>query len=115
MFDCVAATRNGRNGTVWTHGEGQLNIKRARYRLDPGPLDPDCRCYTCRTYTRAYLRHLFVSGEWLSMRLLSIHNIHFLVDLARRARAAISAGAYAAWSTGWLARFRGGSAPADAA
>ncbi|MEX0912370.1 MAG: tRNA guanosine(34) transglycosylase Tgt [Gemmatimonadota bacterium] len=107
MFDCVAPTRNGRNGTVWTHGEGQLNVKRARYRTDESPLDPECGCYTCRTYTRAYLRHLVVSGEWLSMRLLSIHNIHFLIELARRARVEIVEGTYDAWSRAWLARFRG--------
>jgi queuine tRNA-ribosyltransferase len=108
MFDCVAPTRNGRNGTAWLHGEGQINIKAARFRTDPGPLDPDCTCYTCRTYTRAYLRHLFVAGEWLSMRLLSIHNLHFLVELATRARAAIIAGEYESWSREWLARFRAG-------
>src|SRR5690606_8322147 len=62
MFDCVAPTRNGRNGSVWTRSEGRLNIKRAQYRTDAGPLDPACACYTCRTYSRAYLRHLFISG-----------------------------------------------------
>ncbi|HEX5521501.1 MAG TPA: tRNA-guanine transglycosylase, partial [Longimicrobiaceae bacterium] len=80
----------------------------ARFRTDPGPLDPDCGCYTCRTYTRAYLRHLFVAGEWLSMRLLSIHNLHFLVELAARARAAILADEYESWSREWLQRFRAG-------
>ena len=72
MFDCVAPTRNGRNGAVWLEAEGQINIKQARFRNDAGPLDPECDCYTCRTYTRAYLRHLFVAGEPLCMRLLSI-------------------------------------------
>jgi queuine tRNA-ribosyltransferase len=110
MFDCVAPTRNGRNGTVWTFGEGRLNVKRARFRTDPGPLDPDCDCYTCRTYTRAYLRHLFIAGEWLSMRLLTIHNLHFLIGLVRRARAAIGEGRYATWSREWLAGFGGGPA-----
>jgi len=106
MFDCVAPTRNGRNGAVWTHEEGQINIKAARNRLDPGPLDPYCGCYTCRTYSRAYLRHLFVAGEWLGMRLLTLHNLHFLVELARQARVAIGEGRYASWSAEWLARFR---------
>jgi queuine tRNA-ribosyltransferase len=110
MFDCVAPTRNGRNGTVWTHAEGQINVKAARYKLDGGPLDPDCGCHTCRSYTRAYLRHLFVAGEWLSMRLLTIHNLFFLVDLAARAREAIRAGEYSSWSRAWLERFRSGRA-----
>lgn len=109
MFDCVAATRNGRNGAVWTAGEGQINIKRAANRLDPGPLDPECACYTCRNYSRAYLRHLFISGEWFSMRLLSLHNIRFLTKLAEDARAAIRAGNFFSWSEAWLTRFRGGS------
>jgi len=106
MFDCVAPTRNGRNGAVWTHAEGQVNIKGNRFREDAGPLDPDCDCYTCRTYTRAYLRHLFIAGEGLSMRLLSIHNLRFLVSLAERAREKILTGGYAAWSAEWLARYR---------
>lgn len=110
MFDCVAPTRNGRNGAVWIEGEGQVNIKGTRFRTDAGPLDPECDCYTCRTYTRAYLRHLFISGEGLSMRLLSIHNLRFLVRLAERARAAIQAGEYASWSAAWLARYRGARA-----
>jgi queuine tRNA-ribosyltransferase len=113
MFDCVAPTRNGRNGSVWTLAEGRLNIKRARYRADPTPLDPECTCYTCTTYTRAYLRHLFISGEWLSMRLLTLHNIHFLVELVRRAREAITRGEYQAWSREWLARFESGRVAAS--
>jgi queuine tRNA-ribosyltransferase len=110
MFDCVAPSRNGRNGTAWTHGEGQINVKAARHRSDPGPLDPECGCYTCRTYTRAYLRHLFVAGEWLCMRLLTLHNLHFLIDLSRRARAAIEAGEYYQWSGEWLERYRAAKA-----
>jgi queuine tRNA-ribosyltransferase len=106
MFDCVAPTRNGRNGTVWTSDEGQVNVKAARFRVDPRPLDPKCACYTCRTYTRAYLRHLFVADEWLCMRLLTLHNLHFLVDLAARARRAIEAGEFHGWSRAWLDRFR---------
>ena len=110
MFDCVAPTRNGRNGAVWITAEGQVNIKQRRFHTDDGPLDPECGCYTCRTYTRAYLRHLFVAGEGLSMRLLSIHNLHFLVALARAAREHIHAGDYAAWSRAWLDRFHAGKA-----
>jgi queuine tRNA-ribosyltransferase len=108
MFDCVAPTRNGRNGTVWTVQEGRLNIKQARHREDPAPLDAECGCYACRTYSRAYLRHLFISGEWLSMRLLTIHNLHYLVTLATQARIAIREGRYGSWSSEWLARFRAG-------
>ena len=111
MFDCVAPTRNGRNGAVWIAGEGQVNIKQRRFLTDAGPLDPDCGCYTCRTYTRAYLRHLFTAGEALSMRLLSIHNLHFLVSLASQAREKIIAGEFAGWSRAWLERFHAGTAP----
>ncbi|HEX8393661.1 MAG TPA: tRNA guanosine(34) transglycosylase Tgt [Longimicrobium sp.] len=110
MFDCVAPTRNGRNGAVWIAGEGQVNIKQNRFRTDAGPLDPECDCYTCRTYTRAYLRHLFVAGEGLSMRLLSIHNLRFLVRLADTARERIAAGDFASWSRAWLDRFHAGRA-----
>jgi queuine tRNA-ribosyltransferase len=112
MFDCVAPTRNGRNGAVWIHGEGQVNIKGNRFRADKGPLDPECDCYTCRTYTRAYLRHLFIAGEGLCMRLLSIHNLRFLVALAEKAREKILAGEFAGWSAEWLARYRAARAVA---
>lgn len=106
LFDCVAPTRNGRNGTAWVEGEGQVNIKAGRHRLDPGPLDPECDCYTCRTYSRAYLRHLVVAGEVLGMRLLSLHNLRFLIRLAERARVEIAAGNFDRWSEDWLARYR---------
>lgn len=105
LFDCVAPTRNGRNGTAWVEGEGQINLKAARYRLEDRPLDPACDCWTCRTHSRAYLRHLVVAGEWLAMRLLSLHNLRFLVRLTEQARTAIGAGRYMAWSTEWLARY----------
>jgi queuine tRNA-ribosyltransferase len=106
LFDCVAPTRNGRNGTAWVEREGQVNMKAGRHRLDPGPLDPDCDCYTCRTYTRAYIRHLIVAGEVLGLRLLSLHNLRFLVRLAERAREKIAAGTFDRWSEEWLARYR---------
>ncbi len=108
MFDCVAPTRNGRNGAVWVMGEGQVNVKHTRFRSDPGPLDPECGCYTCRSYSRAYLRHLFVAGEHLSLRLLSIHNLHFLVNLGVQARRAIREGEFSRWSQGWLERYQAG-------
>ncbi len=105
LFDCVAPTRNGRNGTAWVEGEGQVNAKAARYRADDRPLDPACDCYTCRTTSRAYIRHLVLAEELLALRLLSIHNLRFMIRLAERARAAIQAGNFAAWSQEWLARW----------
>jgi queuine tRNA-ribosyltransferase len=108
LFDCVAPTRNGRNGTAWVEKEGQVNVKAARFRADGRPIDPDCDCYTCRTYSRAYLRHLILAGELLALRLLSIHNLRFMVRLAERAREAIRTGTFAGWSEAWLARFRAG-------
>ena len=94
MFDCVLPTRNARNGTLFT-SRGKVNIKRAEYRTDPAPLDPDCNCYACRTFSRAYLRHLFVSHELLSYRLNSVHNLAFFLELARQAREAIEQGRFA--------------------
>jgi queuine tRNA-ribosyltransferase len=108
LFDCVAPTRNGRNGTAWVEDEGQVNAKAARFRADERPLDPACDCYTCRTHSRAYIRHLVSAGEHLALRLLSLHNLRFLVRLAERARAEIQAGTFASWSENWLTRFRGG-------
>ncbi|MEJ2215970.1 MAG: tRNA guanosine(34) transglycosylase Tgt, partial [Gemmatimonadota bacterium] len=107
LFDCVAPTRNGRNGTAWIAAEGQVNVKVARFKGDDRPLDPECDCYTCRRYSRAYVRHLFVAGEVLGLRLLSLHNIRFLVRLMEQARTAIAAGEYDDWSENWLARYRG--------
>ena len=105
LFDCVAPTRMGRNGAVFTR-DGRLNIKRAEYRLDKRPLDPDCDCATCTRFGRAYVRHLFVSDEILGLRLLSLHNVHFLLSIARGARQAIINGDYDSWSRDWLSRYR---------
>lgn len=88
MFDCVLPTRNARNGTLYT-SLGKVNIKRREYAEDDGPLDPACSCYTCRTFSRAYLRHLYVSKELLAFRLNSLHNLTYFLDLVRRARQAI--------------------------
>jgi queuine tRNA-ribosyltransferase len=107
MFDCVAPTRNGRNGTAWVAAEGQVNVKAARFKLDSGPLDPSCSCYTCGKFSRAYLRHLIAAEEMLGLRLLSLHNVHFLVKLAETARARIAAGDFHNWSQTWLEQFRG--------
>lgn len=103
MFDCVAPTRMGRNGTAFT-AEGRINIKRAEYRADPRPLEGDCECSTCRRFSRAYLRHLYVADEMLGLRLLSLHNVHFLTVLMRRARLAILDGSFESWSREWLER-----------
>jgi queuine tRNA-ribosyltransferase len=104
LFDCVAPTRMGRNGALFTR-DGRLNIKRNEFRTDPRPLDPECDCSACTRFTRAYLRHLFVSDEILGLRLLSIHNVHFLLSLARQARDAIRSGSLDSWSRDWLARY----------
>lgn len=93
MFDCVWPTRVARNGMVMT-STGRVNIKNAEYRTQDIPLDAECDCYTCRRYSRAYLCHLFRSAELTSHRLLSIHNIRFLIRLAERAREAIKNGTF---------------------
>ncbi|MFP4214074.1 MAG: tRNA guanosine(34) transglycosylase Tgt [Desulfohalobiaceae bacterium] len=95
MFDCVLPTRNARNGTLFT-SQGKLNIKKACYRRDTQPLDPECSCYTCSNFTRAYLRHLYVARELLSYRLHSIHNLAFYQDLLQEARQAIQQGTFQA-------------------
>ena len=89
MFDCVLPTRNARNGTLYT-SVGKVNIKRKEYAEDDGPLDPACSCYTCRTFSRAYLRHLFQAKEILSFRLNSLNNLTYFLDLVRGARKAIT-------------------------
>ena len=104
LFDCVAPTRMGRNGTAFT-STGRLNVRRLELRSDPRPLDEHCRCTTCTRFSRAYIRHLFTADEVLGLRLLSLHNVHFLVALMSDARAAIGAGAFDAWSRDWLLRY----------
>jgi queuine tRNA-ribosyltransferase len=91
MFDCVMPTRNARNGCLFTR-QGKLLIKNARYAQDPRPIDPECSCYTCRHYSRAYLRHLFVADELLAPRLNTIHNLHYYTDIMHMIRAAIAEG-----------------------
>ena len=104
LFDCVAPTRMGRNGAAFTR-DGRLNIKRAEFRTDPRPLDDSCDCAACRRFSRGYIRHLFTADEILGLRLLSLHNVHFLVRLMRDARDAIRGGTIDAWSRDWLARY----------
>ncbi|MDX1593055.1 MAG: tRNA guanosine(34) transglycosylase Tgt [Gammaproteobacteria bacterium] len=100
MFDCVLPTRNARNGHLFTR-YGDLRIRNARHRDDPRPLDPTCGCYTCRHFSRAYLRHLHACGEILAARLATIHNLHYYLGLMAGMREAIAAGALAEW----VARF----------
>lgn len=88
MFDCVMPTRNARNGTLFT-SHGKISIKREEFKADPNPLDPECECYTCRNYSRGYLRHLFLSREILSMRLNTIHNLYFYLNFFRNMRKSI--------------------------
>jgi queuine tRNA-ribosyltransferase len=110
LFDCVAATRNGRHGSAWT-SRGRVNIRKAAHRTAEEPLDPDCDCATCGRFSRAYLRHLFVAGDMLGLRLVSLHNVRFLLRIGELARAAILAGEFDRWSREWLERYH---APEDA-
>lgn len=104
MFDCVMPTRVARNGTLYTW-QGKVSIKRNEYKEDPGPLDPECDCYTCQNYSRAYLRHLFLSGEILGSRLNTIHNLHFYMSLMAKARAAIQENRWPEYRDFCLTRF----------
>jgi queuine tRNA-ribosyltransferase len=105
LFDCVAPTRQGRTGAAFTR-DGRVNVENARFAEDDRPLDPDCGCAVCTTWSRAYIRHLFRSREMLGPRLLSHHNVAFLTDLVAQARAAVEGGTFAAWSTSWTDRYR---------
>jgi queuine tRNA-ribosyltransferase len=108
LFDCVAATRNGRHGSAWT-STGRVNIRRADHRAADGPLDPACDCDTCARFSRGYLRHLFVAEEMLGLRLVSLHNVRFLLRTGEEARRAILEGDFDRWSAGWLRRYHGGA------
>jgi queuine tRNA-ribosyltransferase len=103
MFDCVLPTRNARNGWLFTRA-GDVKIKNARHREDTGPLDPQCACYTCRNFTRAYLHHLHRANEILGARLNTIHNLHYYLELMAGMREAIAAGAFAAWREAFAAQ-----------
>jgi queuine tRNA-ribosyltransferase len=115
LFDCVLPTRNGRNGMVFTWS-GKMNIRLARYARDPEPLDPECGCYTCRNFSRAYLRHLSAAGEMLAPQLASLHNLHFYQELMRQMRGQIEAGSFASWAKSRLAALEapGSTGPVDA-
>jgi queuine tRNA-ribosyltransferase len=103
MFDCVMPTRNARNGMLFT-SFGRVNIKGARYAEDPLPLDPECDCYVCRNYSRAYLRHLYRSGEILAARLNTWHNLHYYLALMAGAREAIAGGRFTEFRRNFYAR-----------
>jgi queuine tRNA-ribosyltransferase len=100
MFDCIMPTRNARHGTLFT-STGKTSIKREDFKYDSGPLDPDCDCYTCRTFSRGYLRHLFLSREILSMRLNTLHNLHFYQTFFRNMRSAIEKGTFGEFKRKW--------------
>ena len=104
MFDCVMPTRNARNGQLFT-SEGPLNIKNAQFAEDDGPVDPACRCYTCRRFSRAYLRHLFMAGEMTGGTLNTLHNLSFYLDTMRRIREAIAFGRFEDFRQGFHRTF----------
>jgi queuine tRNA-ribosyltransferase len=106
MFDCVMPTRHGRTGSLFTR-RGRLSIKAAEYARDERPVDPECACYTCRTFSRAYLRHLFVADETLGLRLNTLHNLHFYLTLMAEARQALAEGTFAKFLDDRLAALRG--------
>jgi queuine tRNA-ribosyltransferase len=108
MFDCVMPTRNARKGTVFTRN-GPLVVKNATYKDDFSPIDSECQCYACCNFTRAYLRHLFKAGEILGMRLASLHNLYFYLEIMRQAREAILSDQYSTWKKGFLERYFSGS------
>ena len=105
MFDCVLPTRTARTGSALTW-EGRLNLRNARFARDPAPLDPACGCPACTRFSRAYLRHLVNQEEILGLRMLSLHNLRFLIDLVAAARQAIERGELSAWREDALARLR---------
>ena len=105
LFDCVAPTRMGRHGTALTP-DGPLQMRKATNRTDRRPLVEGCGCPACTRYDRAYIRHLFMAEEMLGLRLVSLHNVAFLIGLMADARTALRDGKFASWSAAWLARYR---------
>jgi queuine tRNA-ribosyltransferase len=101
IFDCVMPTRNARNGTLFTRA-GKLIIKNAQYKMDENPIENDCLCYTCRNFSRAYLRHLFMTEGLLALRLNTIHNLYFYLNLMREARKSILEGKFQEFKRGYL-------------
>jgi len=107
MMDCVLPTRIGRHGTVFT-SFGKLIIKNAAYKEEFMPLDPECDCYVCKNYSRAYIRHLFKAGEVLAMRLATYHNLYFLIKLMNEARSAIIKGEFQKFKKDFTDKFTAG-------
>jgi len=107
LFDCVLPTRNARTGTLFT-SHGRLIIKNSRYQKDFRPLDSECNCYTCQNYTRAYLRHLFLAGEILALRLCTLHNLYFVLKLMANIQRAIKEGSLVAFRKNFLENYRSG-------
>jgi len=107
MFDCVMPTRVARNGLAFTP-TGTINLRNERFRKDPRPVVEGLDNYTCREFSRAYLRHLFLAGEMLAGTLLTIHNLHFFLDLMVQVRAHLEAGDYGTWHEGWIERYEAG-------
>jgi len=103
MFDCVMPTRNARNGMLFS-SQGRINIKAKLYEEDDGPLDPECGCHVCRSYSRAYLRHLYRAGEILASQLNTYHNLYYFLDLMRRAREAIRDNRFTEFRKDFIAR-----------
>ncbi|KPL19943.1 MAG: queuine tRNA-ribosyltransferase [candidate division Zixibacteria bacterium SM23_81] len=108
LFDCVIPTRNARNGSVFTH-QGQLVVKNAEYARDFTPIDSSCQCYTCRHFSRAYLRHLFQAGEILAPRLATLHSVYFFMSLMRDMRRAIVEGRFDVWRRDFLKVYKNNS------
>jgi queuine tRNA-ribosyltransferase len=106
LFDCVLPTRTARTGSALTW-EGRLNLRNARFARDRGPLDEGCGCPACGRFTRAYVRHLVTQQEMLGLRLLSLHNLWFVLDLTARARTAIVEGTFSRFRDDALARLSG--------
>jgi queuine tRNA-ribosyltransferase len=104
MFDCVLPTRLARNGTAFTE-VGTLNLKNNPYRLDEGPIEAECTCLTCRTFTRGYIRHLIKAEEILGLRLITTHNLHFYMNLMRRIREAIEGGTFATFRERFVGQY----------
>ncbi len=104
LFDCVAATRNGRHGSAWT-ADGRVNVRGVALRLEDAPLDAGCDCEACARFSRGYIRHLFFAEEHLGPRLVSIHNLRFLIRLADEARKHVLDGTFAAWASEWRRRY----------
>jgi queuine tRNA-ribosyltransferase len=106
IFDCVLPTRNGRTGTFFTNN-GKINIKNSVYARDNSPIDEECDCYTCKNYSKGFLRHLFLSGEILGMHLGTIHNLYFYTKLMKDIRENIKKGTFDSWMKEKIEKMKG--------